>query len=189
LIETLIAAAVGAALLGAAIPNLIDATTRLRVHAAAEEVRGTFRLAQSLAIRYDMNVGVKFREDPDGSVTFALYRDGDGDGVLTADINRGIDPEVQAPHVLQSFGRGVGFGFPPGIVPRDPSDPRQDLTRLDDPIRFNGSDIASFSPLATSTPGTVYITDGKSALVAVRVVSRTSKTAIVTYDAKTRQWQ
>jgi Tfp pilus assembly protein FimT len=43
----LIAASIGAALLGSAIPNLLDATARLRVRAAAEEIRGTFRLARS----------------------------------------------------------------------------------------------------------------------------------------------
>jgi hypothetical protein len=132
---------------------------------------------------------VKFRERADGSVTYALYRDGDGDGVLTADIDRGVDPEVQPPQVLQHFGRSTGFGFPPGLAPRDPSDAGRRLSRLDDPIRFNGSNIASFSALGTSTPGSVYLTDRKSALAAVRVLSRTAKTAIVFYDAKRERWQ
>ena len=189
LVETLIVTAVGAALLGSALPNLLDATARLRVRAAAEEIRGTFRLAQSFAIRYDAHVGVKFRELPDGRVTFALYRDGDGDGVLTSDIDRGVDLELQPPHVMQHLGRSAGFGFPPGSTPRDPSDPRSYLTGLDDPIRFNGSNIASFSELGTSTPGSIYLSDRKSILAAVRVLSRTGKTAIVFYDAATERWQ
>ena len=119
MIETLIAVSVTAALVGSAVPPLLDATARLRVRAASEEIRGVFRLAQSFALRYDTNVGVKFRVRPDGSVTFALYRDGDGDGVLTDDIDRGVDPELEPPRVLQHFGRSAGFGFPPGMVPRD----------------------------------------------------------------------
>lgn len=189
MIETLIAVSVSAALIGSAVPPLLDATARLRVRAASEEIRGTFRLAQSLALRYDTNVGVKFRERPDGSVTFALYRDGDGDGVLTNDIDRGVDPELEPPRVLQHFGRSAGFGFPPGMVPRDPSDPHRRLADLDDPIRFNGSNIASFSALGTSTPGSIYLSDRKGVLAAVRVVSRTGKIAIVFYDAKTERWQ
>lgn len=189
MIETLIAVSVGAALIGSAVPPLLDATARLRVRGAAEEIRGTFRLAQSFALRYDTNVGVKFRELPDGRVTFALYRDGDGDGVLTADIDRGDDPELEPPRVLQHFGRSAGFGFPPGMVPRDPSDPRRRLTGLDDPIRFNGSNIASFSALGTSTPGSIYLSDRRSVLAAVRVLSRTAKTAIVFYDAKAERWR
>jgi Tfp pilus assembly major pilin PilA len=189
LIETMIVAAIGAVLVGITVPHLVAATARLRVREAAEEIRGTFRLAQSMALRYDANVGVKFRTRPDGSVTFALYRDGDGDGVLTTDIDRGVDPEIQAPRVLQHVGRGVGFGFPPGIVPRDPSDPRHNLTKLDDPIRFNASDIASFSALSTSTPGSVYLTDHKTVLAAVRVLGTTGRTAVVFYDAKAKVWR
>jgi type II secretory pathway pseudopilin PulG len=189
LLETLMVAALGTVLLGVAVPPLIRASTRLRVRSAAAEICGTFRLARSYAIRYDANVGVKFRVSSDGTVTFALYRDGDHDGVLTADIDRGVDPEVRPPQVLQSFGRGVGFGFPPGLVPRDPSDPRRNLGDLDDPIRFNGSDIASFSSVATATPGSIYLTDHVGELVAVRVVGMSGRTSVVRYDAAERVWQ
>lgn len=189
LVELLITTALTATLILTALPNLMRASARLRVRGAAEEIRGTLRLAQSFAVRFDANVGVKFRELSDGRVTAALYRDGDGDGVSSADIESGADPELRAPHPLDNLGRGVGFGFPPAIVPRDPGDPTHRLTRLDDPIRFNASDIASFSPLGTSTPGSVYLTDGVSELYVVRVFNRTSKTSVLRYDADAEDWQ
>lgn len=189
LIELLIAASVAAILLTLGLPNLFEATTRLRVRAAAEELKTTLRLAQSAALRHTANVGVKFREQPDGTVTFGLYRDGDGDGVLTADIDRGADPEVQPEHRLENFGRGVGFGFPPGLAPRDPSDPRRRLAGLDDPIRFNGSNIAAFSPTATATPGSIYLTDHKSVLMVVRVTSLSGRVDVLVYDPRSETWR
>ena len=68
-------------------------------------------------MRHDANVAVKFRTAADGAVTFTLYRDGDGNGVLNRDIDSGVDPQVEPPRRLSNLGRGFGFGFPPGPPP------------------------------------------------------------------------
>ena len=62
-------------------------------------------------------------------VTFALYRDGDGDGVSTADIGPGVDPEVGRRRRLAHLGSDVRLGFPPGRPPPDPGDPARLLGR------------------------------------------------------------
>ena len=121
-------------------------------------------------------------------MTWALYRDGDGDGVLTADILSGDDPEVLPRTRLAHLGRQIRFGFPPGRAPRDPGNPRRRLTGLDDPIRFNRSDIASFSALGTATPGTVYVTDGQRHLSAARVTGRTGRIDQISYDVASERW-
>lgn len=108
--------------------------------------------------------------------------------MLTADILSGDDPEVVPRTRLAHLGRQIHFGFPPGRAPRDPGDPRRRLTGLDDPIRFNRSDIASFSPFGTSTPGTVYVTDGMRHLSAARVLGRTGKIGCLTYDVVRERW-
>lgn len=187
--ELMIAGVLGAVLTTLGVPPLMEATANVRVRAAAEEIRGAMRLGQSFAVRYNANVGIKFRTRPEGGVTFTLYRDGDGDGVLTADIERGVDPEIRPAQQLTSLGRGVGFGFPPGTAPKDPGDARARLTRLDDPVRFNGSDIAAFSPLGTATPGSIYLTDHRKRLVVVRLFNRTAKATILTYDPVREVWQ
>ena len=81
------------------------------------------------------------------------------------------------------------FGFPPGRAPRDPGNPRRRLDRLDDPIRFNSSDIASFSHLGTSTPGSVYVTDGERCLSAARVFGITGKVSVLAYDTARESWR
>lgn len=188
LIELLIALAISSLVLAFGVPPLLALAAELRVELAAAEVASTFHVARAWAIRHDANVGLKFEVDADGTVTWALYRDGDGDGVLTADILAGDDPEVLPRTRLAHLGRQIHFGFPPGLAPRDPGNPRRRLTGLDDPIRFNRSDIAAFSALGTATPGTVYVTDGQRHLSAARVTGRTGRIVCLTYDVASERW-
>lgn len=189
LVELLVVLALLSSLLAIGVPPLLRISSDLRVHLAAEEMVGVLRLARAYAVRHSANVAVKFRTEKDGAVTFTLYRDGDGDGVLSRDIDRGVDPEVAPPRRLSNLGRGVGFGFPPGPPPTDPGSPEQPLGGLDDPIRFNQSDLAAFGPLGTSTPGTLYLTDHQRHLVAVRVFNRTGKVRVLVYDPEMRLWR
>lgn len=188
LIELLIALAISSLVLTLGIPPLLQLAAGLRVELAAAEVASAFHVARGYAIRHDANVGLKFQVDADGAVTWGLYRDGDGDGVLSADILSGADPQVMPRVRLAHLGRQIRFGFPPGRAPRDPGDPRRRLDRLDDPVRFNRSDIASFSPIGTATPGTVYVTDGMRHLSAARVFGRTGKIGCLAYDVERELW-
>lgn len=189
LVEALVALAVSGIVLVVSVPALERLAARMRVELAASEVASTLRVARAFAIRHDANVGLKFRVGDDGAVTWALYRDGDGDGVRTADIDSGDDPRVLAEQRLAHFGCTVRFGFPPGPAPRDPSDPRRRLDRLEDPIRFNRSDIASFSSLGGATPGSIYVTDGRRFLAATRVLGGSGKVSVVEYDVETERWR
>jgi prepilin-type N-terminal cleavage/methylation domain-containing protein len=189
LIELVVSLSVLMSLLMMGAPTLLRMSGDLRVHLAAQEVVGILRLARAYAVRHGANVAVKFRTDAKTrEVTFTVYRDGDGDGVLNRDIGSGVDPEVAPPGRLTHLGRGIGFGFPPGIVPRDPSSGRP-MQGLDDPIRFNESDLASFGPLGTSTPGSLYLTDGVRRLTAVRVFNRVGRMRVLTYEAEKRVWR
>lgn len=171
------------------LPDLFRLTRSLRVDLASRELHGVLRLARSRAIREGAKVGVKFRTDGEGRYSFTLYRDGDGDGVLTRDIDAGVDPPLASPRELIHLGQQIRLGFPAGPAPRDPGDPTRRLTRLDDPIRFNRSDIASFNHLGASTPGSLYITDGVHFLSVVRVFGRTGKVKILRYDVASETWK
>jgi hypothetical protein len=172
-----------------AVPNLLAFTARHRVTSAAAELAGTLQLTRATASRLSCNVGVKFRTAPDGTVTFTLYQDGDGDGVLTADIDSGVDRAVGPERRLGNLGPRVGFGFPPPPAPRDPADPGQRLEGLDDPIRFNRSDIASFTSLGASTPGSLYVSDHQRHLAVVRVLGHTGRIRILLYDVERQVWE
>jgi prepilin-type N-terminal cleavage/methylation domain-containing protein len=189
LLELLIVVAILGLVMVIAIPPLGRAAAGVGVRLAADEVQGAFRLARAYALRESARVGVRFETAADGAVSWALYRDADGDGVRGDDIAAGTDPQVAPRRRLAHFGRVVRLGFPPGRPPRDPADPRRRLDRLDDPIRFNRSDIASFSPLDGATPGTVYITDGAGRLAAVRVLGRTGRVRVITYTTTDETWR
>ena len=181
--------AISALLFTWSVPGLLTMSRRVRVEMAANEIGGMLAVARSSAIRYNVKVAVKFHLEPQGRVLMALYRDGDGDGVLSRDIARGDDPALGPPRELAHMGAHVRFGFPEGTAPRDPGNPRRRLSRLDDPIRFNRSDMASFGPLGTSTPGSIYLTDGLQNLVAVRLFGRTGKIEVLRYDLETEVWE
>ena len=187
LIDLVVVLAVLGSLLTLGVPSLLRGTDDLRLHMAAGEIAGVLRSSRSFAQRYDANVAVKFNTGKNGVVTFALYRDGNGNGVLNKDITSGKDRLVMPPQSLKFMGRDVGFGFPPGPPPRDPGTGKP-MDRLDDPIRFNDSDLASFSPLGTSTPGSVYLCNRSGRLMVVRVFDRTGKVSLLAYDAKTQKW-
>lgn len=187
LVELAIVVAVAAIVVAIGLPPLLRTSSRLRLESGAAEIASALRLTRAYAIRHGVKVALRFGRSPRGEVTFTMYRDGDGDGVRGVDIESGVDPQEQPTRTLTALGRGVRFGFPPGPLPPAPGD-RRPLER-DDPIRFNRSDLASFSPSGTSTPGTVYLTDGARELVAVRVTSRAGRIRVMRYDRSRRAWR
>lgn len=189
LAELLVATAIAAISLLLAAPSLLQLARGTTVELAAEEIVGALREARAFAIRQSANVGIKFRVEDDGRAAWALYLDGDGDGVRTNDIDSGVDPIAAPFRSLGQFGATARLGFPPGRPPRDPSAPGRRLTGLDDPIRFNRSDIASFSPLDGATPGSIYVTDGLERLLCVRIDSRSGRARILRWDADADRWR
>lgn len=169
------------------VPSILDATARLRVNLAATETATALRLARMTAVRSHRHVAIRFERRGE-AVWWAVFGDGDGDGVRKDDISSGTDPELQGWRPLRRVGASVHLGFPPGPPPRDPASGRR-MTRLEDPIRFNQSDMVSFSPIGSSTPGSLYFTDGKSHLAAVRVFGRTGKIKVIAYDHRTQTWR
>jgi type II secretory pathway pseudopilin PulG len=188
LVELVVVLALMAILAFLVVPPILSLSARLRVDAAAHEAAMVLFEARALALRNSAEVAVKFYPQP-GRVSFACFRDGDGDGVRTADINSGVDVQITPLRMLASFKGQLGFGFPPGRAPRDPGDPTHRLTNLDDPIRFNNSDLASFGPLGTSTPGSLYVTDGRRELSVVRLLGLTGKVRVLRWDPAADAWK
>ena len=188
LLEAIVVLAIVMIMAGFLLPPLLRIADGRRVRLAAAELTGVLREARSYSIRHNCHVGVKFQVE-DTEVRWTLYRDGDGDGVLNRDIDSGVDPPLGLPRTLTHLGRHIRFGFPPGPPPRDPGDPRRRMRRLDDPIRLNRSDIASFGPLGGSTSGSLYVTDSVRHLVVVRLFGRSGKVKVMRWDASEDRWR
>ena len=189
LVQGIVVLAVLAVGLTLTVPPLLRWSSALRLRLAAAELVTTLRLARMSAVTLGVKVGVKFRPREDGRVTFTLHRDGDGDGIRSRDVADGTDPQIGPERQLVHVGAHVRLGFPPGVVPRDPGDPSRYLDRLDDPVRFNRSDIASFNSLGRSTPGSLYLTDGGLGLAVVRLLAASGKVRVLIYDVREEIWR
>jgi hypothetical protein len=178
--------AIVAAVAGFAVPGVVQLSSALSVRSSAAQVGAMLFQARAIAISRGRYVGVKFRRNGN-RYEWAMYGDGNGNGIRTAEIAKGVD-------------RPIGIAFPwnrndvlPGIltgsrVP-DPGDPKKALDRPGDPIRFNTSDICSFSPLGESTPGSIYLWDGRDRMAVVRVFGRTAKLRTLYYRRGEKEWK
>jgi hypothetical protein len=178
--------AVAACALAVALPTAANLKESVSIRSAAGEAATALLRARAYALTRNVNVGVKFRRNGD-RYEWALYRDGNGNGVRTAEIARGVDRPlgIAIPWSRRDVLPGIFFDCP---VP-DPGRPGSYLDHPDDPIRFNASDICSFSPVGESTPGSIYLSDGRSRMAVVRVLGRTAKIRVLYWRKGEGSWR
>ena len=99
LIELLITIAIIGLVMSIAVPQWQALRRRAAVRMAASEIRSIFRAARSRAITRGANAGVKFTKGA-YDWQYSLYDDGDGDGIHTDDIAKGIDRRVTGPRYV-----------------------------------------------------------------------------------------
>ena len=184
LAETATALAIAGFVLLCAIPAFGTMRRRAAVRAAAAELRGVFHLVRSRALARAGNSGVKFIQD--GAVwQYAVYDDGDGDGVRNDDISRGVDRRVLTARCLWQQPQVVSIALPDYSI----KDPDGDAVAPGaSPVQFNRSTICSFSRLGQATPGTIYLTDRAGELYAVRVYGATAKIRVLRYEPGRGKW-
>jgi hypothetical protein len=119
---------------------------------AGRQFKSHFRLACSAAVRSGVYTGIRFERRDDGTVWYAAYRDDDGDGVRSNERH----DTLLGPFPLSGGAPGVSVAINPGI----PALPPEHGFLSEDPVRFGSSDILSFSPFGTATPGTFYVAGG-----------------------------
>jgi hypothetical protein len=185
-LEIIVALALAATLAAATAHGAFQIQSALAVRSAAADLAATFFRARAFALTRGVTVGIKFRRDG-GRYEWALYRDGNGNGIRTFEIASGVDRSL-----------GLSIAWPrsdvlPGIlkdgaVP-DPGSPGRQLDRPDDPIRFNNSDICSFSPVGESTPGSIYLWDGRDRMAVLRVFGRSAKVRTLYYFRGEKSWR
>ena len=181
LIELLTVVAIIGTIAVCAVPAFANYRRRMSVVAAAEQLRNIFRLTRQRAITSNHNVGVKFIAGREW--TYAIYEDGDGDGVRNDDIDRKIDRRIAGPAIVMSSFHIATIGLLKTTV----KDPDGDALKPDaSPVQFGRSTICSFSPMGSGTPGTVYLIDGGGQLWAARCAGNGGRVRVLRYDG--RKW-
>jgi hypothetical protein len=144
---------------------------------------GRFGLTRTQAVHRNANVGLRFRAE-EGHVGMRTYADGNGNGVRSAEIASGVDPLLRDADRLDHLFPGTRFGFIEGATLIDGTPVGLD----EDPIRFGPTDMLTFTPAGSATPGTVYLRGKGRVQFAVVVLGATGRTRITRFEPVSRTW-
>lgn len=182
-LELLFGLALIATVAGISVPPVLRALDDYRADGAARYVATRLHQARVEAVLRSADVGAKFLL-ADGAWAFRVYVDGNRNGVLTSDIQSGVDRPLHAVERLPDSFAGVDFGTLPDLPPIDSggSPPGSD------PIRLGSGDIATFSPDGTSSSGSLYLRSRTKQYV-VRIFGDTGKTRLLAFDQTVGQWK
>ena len=179
LLEMLAVVSILLIMASATIPYLKAYTVEAHLLAAGRTFNGEFRKARSIAVRANAQTAIRFEVGPAGA-SYSVYLDGNHNGVLSSDILAGKDRRIAGPLPLDGGYSDVRIGINPG-VPAIPPD--TGILDTSDPIRFGSSNMLSFSPLGTATPGTFYLA-GEGLQGAVRVTGTSARVRLMVCRGK-----
>jgi prepilin-type N-terminal cleavage/methylation domain-containing protein len=173
LIELLFAAAVMATVAAIAVPQAFAFLDRARAVSAARFLASRIAVARSQAVMRSRHVALRFDEG-DAGITFRMFSDGNRNGVRNADIAADIDPALGPAVRLADLYQGVAIAVaPPAGM---------------DPVRFGASNLLSFTPLGTSTSGSVFVRGRDGSQFAIRVLGSTGRARIQRFVERSRTW-
>jgi hypothetical protein len=182
-IELVFVLGLSATLSGIAVPQFLVTLDDIRTVGAARYVAARFQRARMEAVVKSAEVALRFTEDASGYL-FTTYVDGNRNGVLAIDIQHGIDTEAGASERLPDNFPGVDFGVLPGL----PAVEAGSAPPGSDPLKLGTSNSVSFSPLGSSSSGSVYIRGRGRSQYVVRIYGDTGKTRVLKFNAQKNAW-
>jgi type II secretory pathway pseudopilin PulG len=183
LIELVFAIALVTIMTAMTVPGMLAGLDEYRASAAARYVAAYMARARMEAIARSANVGIRF-ESAGARYTYAMYLDGNGDGIRTRDVDSGADPALRPAEELPDRFPGVEFGTEQGLPPVDAAT----APPGDDPIHLGVSSIVTFTPSGTASSGSVYIRSAGAVQFVVRVFGETGRTRVLKFDPVTGRW-
>jgi prepilin-type N-terminal cleavage/methylation domain-containing protein len=184
LLELLLVLAIAGILAGISVPQVLANLDDYRASAAARYVSARIQRTRMEAINRSTAVAMQFLQDADG-YSFAVYADGNGDGVRTQDIRDAVDLQIGAVDHLSNNFTGVEFGLMPGLPAVDAGGPPPGS----DPIKLGASNILTYSSLGTSSSGSLYLRGRGPTQYVVRVFGDTGRVRILKFNPVMRQWK
>jgi Tfp pilus assembly protein FimT len=170
LLELMLVVALLTIVAGLSLPRGWDLVEEYRLRGAAYYFRGLIRKVRSEAAAKARYTGIVF-DEIDGEPELSLHIDGNGNGIRRADIRSGVDPRIRGPWRLSDQFPGVRYGSPSfgGGQPTFP------------PLRIGRGRILSFSPIGTSTSGTLFLSNEQGFIYAVIVLGSSGRVRLARY--------
>ena len=150
----------------------------------AQYLAGQLQRARLDSLKRARSVAVRLQVIGDRT-ELRLFADGNGNGVLQHDIDYGIDPPLAPAEWLDDRARDVSLR-----INQDVTDVAGSGTLVpgDDPLKIGNTSILAFSPLGSSTGGTLYVAAHRGPQMAIRVFGATGRVRVLMFDAPTQQW-
>jgi len=182
LVEVLIATAVALILGAISVPALNARRGSLHAAGAARHVASLVHATRAEALKRGVHVAMVFRSSSEG-YRFAMFADGNYDGVRSADMAAGTDRQVSAWVRIGDQFPGTAFGIVPGVA-----DPDSGSSLSGSPLKLGGSSMLSFGPAGGATSGTLYVRGPADQQYAVRLLGATGRSRLLRFDFGERRW-
>ena len=185
LIDLLFATGLSLVMAAVAVPVIGGTLDREHVIVGTQYLAAQMQRARLESLKRATAVAVRL-EVLDGRTAVQLFVDGNGNGVLERDIDRNTDPALTNVDWLDSHARGVSLRI------NQPIEEVAAVTALvagDDPLRIGNTSLVSFSPVGSSTSGTLYVSAQRGPQMAIRIFGATGRIRVLTFDAQARQWR
>lgn len=153
----------------------------LRTTAAARYVASRLQQARTRAVMRGRDTAVRVSS---GSVfTITTYEDGNGNGVLSADITSGTDLPVGVAERLPERFPGVDFGAKPALPGAEGG-----VAPGTDPIRTGTADGVTFTADGTASAGSLYVLGRGGTQFVVRIYGETGRTRLLRFYPVAGVW-
>jgi hypothetical protein len=153
-----------------------------RTRAAARYLAARLGDARLRSIKRGYTIGLRFQ--PAGTdYLLTTIADGNGNGLRTTEILRGIDSPMTEAEAIGWHFPGVTFGILEGVPDAD-GQPANGA----DGVRVGVSRLLSMGPDGTSSSGTLYVHGQARAQYAVRVLGATGRVRVLKYEQAQRRW-
>lgn len=174
------------AIIGAmSVPSLDAWLDRDRARLSARYLAGKLHQARMEALKRNAEVAVRFGDAAAG-YPFAFFVDGNGNGVLQADIAEGTDAQIVPPERLEDRFRAVTLRVVEDVPGIDDGDV---IAGGSDPLRIGRSSLVSFSPLGTCTSGTIFVAGQSAPQAAIRILGVTGRLRVLWFDRAHGSWR
>ena len=181
LVELVFAVGIAATFALSATMSVRSQLDEVRAAGAARYVAARLQQARVRSVMRGRDTAMRMTSA--GAYSIATYEDGNGNGVLSADIVAGVDVPVAAPERLPDRFPGVDFGARPGLPGAEGG-----VTPAADPIRTGTADGVTFTADGTATPGSLYVLGRGGTQYVVRIYGETGRTRVLRFYPGAGQW-